>query len=192
MSAANSEEIVLQIREQFEGLLQLVCNTQEQNTPTAYEVELSVFRRLLELGKRLLLLFFVSQAQKLHDPNVTTPQGQCLPYHTQKRKSYLCIFGKISFHRSYYYQDKVGYFPLDARLNLPRKGGSDLLKEWRQQLGVYDPFHKVGEILSNILGQTLCFSSRQLCAQINEDSKSVEEFYAKAPPPPTPWTPPPP
>ena len=34
---ANSEEIVLQIRDQFEGLLQMVCNTQAQNTPTAYE-----------------------------------------------------------------------------------------------------------------------------------------------------------
>jgi hypothetical protein len=183
---ANSEEIVLQIRDQFEGLLQMVCNTQAQNTPTAYEVELTLFRRLLELGKRLLLLFFVSQAQAQHEPNVTTPKGECLPYHSHKRKSYLSIFGKIRFQRSYYYQEKTGYFPVDARLNLPRKGGSDLLKEWREQLGVYDPFHKVGTILADILGQKLCFSTRQLAAQIKEDSKSVEAFYAQAPAPPTP------
>ena len=184
MSAANSDEIVLQIRAQFDALLQLVCKTDAEMTPTtAYEVELTLFRRLLELGKRLLLLFFVTQAQAQHQPKVTTPQGQCLPYHSQKRKSYLSIFGKLSFQRSYYYQDKKGYFPLDAQLNLPPKGGSDLLKEWREQLAVCDPFHRVGEILAGILGQKLAFSSRQLSEQIQDDASEVEEFYAKAPKP---------
>lgn len=183
MSAANSEEIVLQIRDQFDTLLQSVCKTGAETTPTAYEVELTLFRSLLELGKRLLLLFFLSQAQAQHAPTILTPQGECLPYHSQKRKSYLSIFGKISFQRSYYYQQKKGYFPLDARLNLPPAGGSDLLKEWRQQLAVYDPFHKVGAILARILGQKLAFSSRQLCEQIQHDASGVEEFYANAPKP---------
>lgn len=184
MSAANSEEIVLQIRDQFDALLQGVCKTGQETAPTAYEVELALFRSLLELGKRLLLLFFVSQAQAQREPKITTPEGQCLPYHSQKRKSYLSVFGKLSFHRSYYYQDKRGSFPLDTRLNLPPAGGSDLLKEWRQQLAVYDPFHKVGAILARILGQKLAFSSRQLCEQIQHDAQEVEEFYANAPKPP--------
>ena len=184
MSVTNSEEIVLQIRHQFEGLLQLVGNTQLDNTLTAYEVELTLFRRLLELGKRLLLLFFVSQANAQHPPKITTPEGESLPYHSQKRKSYLSIFGKLSFHRSYYYQQKKGYFPLDARLNLPPKGGSDLLKEWREQIAVYAPFHKVysfqklfilspfSPFVSCSLISATCFSPHQLMRAVNNHCRN--------------------
>jgi hypothetical protein len=186
MFTANSEEIVLQIRDQFDALLQLVCNTQTENTRTAYDVERALFRRLLDLGRRLLLLFFVCQAKNQRAAKVTHPDGQELAYHSQKRKSYLSVFGKINFHRSYYYQDKKGYFPLDAVLNLPKKGASDLLTQWRERLAVCDPYHKVGEILADILGQKLCFSTRELSDKIQEDAELAESFYAQAAPLPLP------
>ncbi len=181
--SSNSEEIVQQIRDKFEALLHFASDTATENTPSAYEVERTLLQRLLEMGKMLLTLFFVSQSKALRSARVTTPQGVSLPYHSQKRKSYFSIFGKVSFQRSYYYQDQKGYIPLDALLNLPRKGCSDLLREWREQLAVYDPYHKAGGILATILGQKLAFSSRTLAEQILEDSKQVQDYYAQAPPP---------
>jgi hypothetical protein len=180
--STNSEEIVQQIRDKFEALLRFASGASTEHTPTAYEFEHTLLRRLLEMGKMLLMLFFTSQSKALRPARITTPEGQSLPYHSQKRKSYLSVFGKVSFQRSYYYQDQ-GYFPLDALLNLPQKGCSDLLREWREQLAVCDPYHKAGGILANILGQKLAFSSRCLAEQIREDSKQVEDYYAKAPPP---------
>src|SRR6266568_619456 len=181
--SSNSEEIVQQIRDKFEALLRFASDASTEPTPTAYEVERTLLYRLLEMGKMLLSLFFISQSKALRPARVTTPEGQLLPYHSQKRKSYLSVFGKVSFQRSYYYQDQKGYIPLDALLNLPKKGCSDLLRQWREQLAVYDPYHKAGGILATILGQKLAFSSRSLAEQILEDSKQVQDYYAQAAPP---------
>lgn len=181
--SSNSEEIVQQIRDKFEGLLRFASDASTEHIPTAYEFEHTLLRRLLEMGKLLLTLFFISQSKALRPTKITTPEGQSLPYHSQKRKSYLSVFGKVSFQRSYYYQDQKGYIPLDALLNLPKKGCSDLLREWREQLAVYDPYHKAGGILATLLGQKLGFSSRSLAEQIHEDAKQVQDYYAQAPPP---------
>jgi hypothetical protein len=181
--SSNSEEIVQQIRDKFEALLHFASDASTDHTPAAYEFERTLLHRLLEMGKMLLSLFFISRAKALRPAMVTTPEGQSLPYHSQKRKSYLSVFGKVSFQRSYYYQDQKGHFPLDALLNLPKKGCSDLLREWREQLAVNDPYHKAGGILATILGQKLAFSSRSLAEQILEDSKQVQDYYAQTAPP---------
>jgi hypothetical protein len=181
--STNSQEIVQQIRAHFEQLLASVDNISPDKPESAYEIERNLLRRLLELGQMMMLLFFVRRSDQYKEPSIVTPKGQCLPFHTYKTRSYWTVFGKIRFERRYYYQKGQGYFALDAALNLPAKACSDLLQEWREHLAVNDTFHKVGQILAEILGQTLGFSTRALSEQIAEDAEQVEAFYAQAPVP---------
>lgn len=181
--STNSPEIVQQIRTEFESLLQSVCAVAQPNTSSAYEAERTLLMRLLALGRMLLQLFFCCQSEQFQQKSIVTPQGDCLPAHSQKARSYWSVFGKVRIVRRYYYQDGQGYFPLDAALNLPQNACSDLLREWRQQLGVEEAYHKVGQKLRDILGQTLGFSTRSLTEMIAEDAQEVQAFYAQAPAP---------
>jgi hypothetical protein len=53
--SSNSAQIVHQLRCDFQELIEYVIGEQAQSR-TAYEVELTLFRRLLALGARLLCL----------------------------------------------------------------------------------------------------------------------------------------
>ena len=58
--SSNSAQIVHQLRCEFKELIEYVTGDQSRSR-TAYEVELTLFRRLLALGAQLLRLFFVQQ-----------------------------------------------------------------------------------------------------------------------------------
>jgi len=59
--ASNAEQTVHQIQHDFQKLMAYVTGP-EAHAHTAYEVELTLFRRLLALGAALLRLFFVTRA----------------------------------------------------------------------------------------------------------------------------------
>ncbi len=59
--SSNSAHIVHQIHQDFKDLIEYVTGEKSQSR-TAYEVELTLFRRLLALGAQLLRLFFVQRA----------------------------------------------------------------------------------------------------------------------------------
>jgi len=181
--ATNSPEIVQQIRDHFEALLTSVTTISPEKPNTAYDIELHLLRRLLELGKLLLQLCFVHHSDHSQAARRLTPKGHDLPYHSHKTRSYWSVFGKIRFERAYYYGQGQGYFALDAALNLPAKACSDLLAQWREHLAVRDAYHNVGKVLADILGQPLGFSTRALSEQIQEDGTRVQAFYKEAPPP---------
>jgi hypothetical protein len=183
--SANSQEIVQQIRDHFESLLELVGASASGKVANAYEIECNLLRSLMELGRKLLQLFFVCQTNQYQEASTLNPQGQCLPYHSQKTRSYWTVFGKIRIQRRYYYkQGHKGFFALDAALNLASGPCSDLLRQWRQRLAVIDPYHQVGQILADMLGQRLGFSTRALSEQIAKDGAQVTAFYQQAPAPP--------
>ncbi len=182
--STNSEEIVQQIRCEVEALLTFVVGTPSTPFLHAYDMERSLLQRLRELGKMLLHLYFCVISQQFCAETTRTADGQCLPYHSQRERSYLSVFGKLRFRRAYYYQPacQSGYFPADAALNLPAKGGSDLLRQWREQLGTSGAYHDVGPTLTSLVGP-LPFSTRALQQEIVEDAALVESFYAQLPPP---------
>ena len=206
--STNSPEIVQQIRDHFESLLVSVSTFSTEKPVSAYEIELNLLRRLLEMGKMMLQLFFTGHSAHYQSAHVVLETGHCLPYHSHKARSYWSVFGKIRFERAYYYQKGPptpltvpqeikseattpqksepkghGYFALDAALNLPLRACSDLLAQWRGHLAVADPYHQVGQILAEILGQRLGFSSRALAEQIQAQGDWVGAFYEAAPVP---------
>jgi len=181
--AANSEEIVQQIRADFESLLQWVMGT-TPNTPTnAHDMECAVLRRVLEMGRRLLLLFFVAQAQRQRPASVVDARGETLPYHSQASRAYVSVFGSIAFARRYYYRSGAGVCPVDAMLNLPPHRESDLLREWRERLGTDQTYEQADALLGELLGVPFPRSTRALADAIAEDSALVDAYYEQTPAP---------
>jgi hypothetical protein len=180
----NSEQIVQQIRTEFDNLLQWVMG-QELTSPTADAVERALLQRLLDLGRDLLRLFFLTQAQRLRPAAIKTAQGQTLPYHSQQTRRYQSVFGVLEFARSYYYRGGQGAFALDATLNLPTEQEGDVLHEWRTRLTTVMPYADIDPWLNAMLGARFPTSSSARQAGIAADGPRVSAYYDQAPPPET-------
>jgi hypothetical protein len=177
----NSQDIVRDIRTEFEMLLDFVTGEDAQ-TSTADQIERGLFRHLLALGAKLLLLFFVTRAQNCSREPLPTAEGQELPYHSERKRTYFSIFGKLPFWRPYFYKTGAeGQCPLDAKLSLGTNRYSDFLREVAEYLGVYVVYHKVTDVLARFLD--LGLSSRVLQEVIATDAADVEAFYAQKPAP---------
>jgi Uncharacterised protein family (UPF0236) len=178
--SANPDDILQPIRQEFEDLLSSVLHAQ----PDAYQFECALFRRLLAMGALLMRLFLCVQAQRYCPDTATDKNERELPFHSHKARSLVTVFGKVRFTRAYYYQQGAGgsgYYLMDAALNLPKSGVSDLLRQWREVFAVSKAYAKVDQDLQEILG--LRVSSRALSQDIAADGALVHAFYAQAPPP---------
>jgi len=108
--------------------------------------------------------------------------GQKLSYHSEKKRTYFSIFGKVPFWRPYFYKTGVkGQSPLDAELSLGSDRYSDFLREMSEYLGVYTAYNKVIDVEERFLGLKL--STRPLQQIIATDASDVETFYAQKPAP---------
>jgi hypothetical protein len=179
---ANSDEIVHQVRAEFEAILTFVLEASPKTVPDADTMERGVFRQLFALGRMLLRLYFCQQDCLVAPESVSGKEGRELPFHSHKQRTYLSIFGHVGLSRRYYYLPGEGRSPLDATLNLPEDGTSDMLREWRERLGMYGSYQKVIRDLDEFLGHRA--STRQVQHDIAEDAGSVEAFYKQVPQPP--------
>jgi hypothetical protein len=179
--ASNSQEIIQDIRGQFEHMLEFVTG-EEARTATADHIERGLFKMVLSLGAKMLQLFFVMRTQASSRQTIQTKTGQELPYHRDTAREYFSIFGKVSLERPYFYKKGVGgQIPLDAELSLGTTCYSDLLREVSEYLGVYTVYGKTSDILERVLELNL--STRALQQNIAEDAAEVEAYYAQKPPP---------
>jgi len=178
--SANSHEIVQQVRAEFEALLQNMIGIQPQPLKTADAMERDLWTFLLQMGRGLMAAFLVQRAEEVTPQQVRFSETRVLPAHDESFRSYDCVFGKIRFERRYYYRGGQGAFPVDADLNLPKEGCSDLLREWQERLGAYIPYTQANSILEDLLGRP--FSNRALQQAIQEDSEHVLNFYEQADP----------
>jgi hypothetical protein len=176
----NSENIIQEIRAEFEMVLEFVTGAEAQ-IATADHIERKLFRRLLDLGAKLLLLFFVIRAQNCPRQPLLTEDGQVLYYHDERERTYFSIFGKIPFWRPYFYKSKVGEAPLDAELSLGADRYSDFLREMSEYLAVYVAYSKDADLLDRFFDLPL--STRVIQQVIDTDAEDVEAFYIQKPPP---------
>jgi hypothetical protein len=179
---ANSDEILQQVRSEFEAVLTFVLEASPQTVPDADTMERGLFRKLFALGCMLLRLYFKQQDRLISPTTVPGKEGSELPWHSQKMRTYLSVFGEVRFARRYYYLPGEGRSPLDATLNLPEEAASDLLREWRERLSVYGSYHKASDDLDELLGHHA--STRQIKQEIGADAGSVAAYYEQADKPP--------
>jgi len=88
----NSQEIIKDVRAQFEHMLDFVTGEQAR-TATADHIERGLFKLLLSLGAKLLQLFFVMRSQASSRQAIRIETGQELPYHRDTPREYFSIFG---------------------------------------------------------------------------------------------------
>jgi len=124
----NPQNIIQEIRAEFEQMLDFVTG-EEAQTATADCIERGLFRRLLDLGAKLLLLFFIARAKNCSREPLQMEDGQELPYHSEKKRTYFSVFGKLPFWRPYFYKSGAnGRYPLDAELSLGSDRYSDFIR----------------------------------------------------------------
>jgi hypothetical protein len=173
--SSNSAHIVHQIHQDFKDLIEYVTGKESQ-TRTAYEVELTLFRRLLALGAQLLYLFFVQRAAACPPGPVSAPDGTRLTSQGKRWTSYFSIFGKVRFRRHYFHATgQEGICPLDAELSLPPHCYSDLLRDFAEYSTTTESYGESNRILKHILG--LSISKQALETAVEEDAVDVEAFY---------------
>jgi hypothetical protein len=176
---SNSQVIIQDIRTDFEKMLDYVTGEQAR-TATADATERGLFKMLIEMGLKLLTLFFVMRSQSAKRESLKMVDGSELRYHRDTQRRYVSIFGKVCFERPYFYwKGKEGQTPLDAELSLGDDCYSDLVREVSDYLGVYGVYHKSCEILERLLG--LKISTRVLQTNLGEDAAEVLKYYAQKP-----------
>ena len=177
----NADAIVQELRTEFESMLSYV---KDSRTATADQVERGLFRRLLNLGARLMVLFFTLRSETAVRERYQTPSGETLPYWAERQRQYFSIFGKLVFWRPYFYhQGAGGASPLDQELALGADCYSDLLRELAEYLGVGSTYAQVADCFARLLGLEL--STQAISDMVAEDATDVEAFYAQLPPPPS-------
>jgi hypothetical protein len=176
---SHTDTIVQELHAEFESMLNYV---KDSHRATADQVERGLFRRLLNLGARLMLLFFALRSESAPRDAHQTASGETLPYWAEHRRQYFSIFGKLAFWRPYFYRQGVGgASPLDQALALGDDCYSDLLRELAEYLGVGTTYAKVADCFARLLGQDL--STQALSDLVAEDACDVEAFYTQQPAP---------
>lgn len=176
----NTESLVQELHAEFESMVSYV---QESRKATADQMERGLFRRLLSLGMRLMLLFFALRSAAAVSDEHQLASGEALPYQSEHRRQYFSIFGKLAFWRPYFYRQGVGAAtPLDQELALGSDCYSDLVRELVEYLGAGGTYAKVADCFARLLGLEL--STAAVSEMVAEDAADVEAFYAQQAPPP--------
>ncbi len=182
--SANTTHLIRDLRAEFETLLNLVTGSAAQ-TATVDQMERSLFRHLLRMGRKLLQLFLTSRVQaESHAPQWGW-QRRTLPYHAQKAVDYFSVFGKVTCARAYFYTPgQAGKCPLDRALSWPERCYSDLLMESAELLAVDGAYDKAVQVLARLLGVDLPLLAVETA--VAQHSHEVLAFYAQqAPFPPS-------
>jgi hypothetical protein len=178
----NSQEIIQDVRVEFEHLLDFVSG-EEARMAKADQIERGLFKMLLNLGAKLLQLFFTMRSEICSRQALQSTSGQELAYHRDTERVYFSIFNKVFIERPYFYKQGVGsQIPLDAELGLGDDSYSDLLRETTEYLAVYHVYGGANaDFMERLFGFSL--STRSLQQNVAEDSKHVEAYYAQKSPP---------
>ena len=174
----NSQEIIQDVRAEFEQLLDFVTGEQAR-TAKADRIERGLFKMLMSLGAKLLQLFFTMRSEICSRQAVQSQSGETLRYQRDSERVYFSIFNKVFIERPYFYERGVGsQIPLDSELGLGEDSYSDLLRETTEFLAVYHVYGgSNADFMDRLFGYSL--STRALQQNVAEDAASVEAYYAQ-------------
>lgn len=175
------EAKILEAREEFNGILEFVLS--DAIGSEIHQVEQEIFRRLLRLGRRLLEVFLLSSGTGKEGPVIERPDGSLMRYQRQKVRQYLSIFGQVIIHRAYYLTDDgKGVFPLDERLNLPKRKYSYVLQQWMSGQAVETTYESAAKWIRRVLGIEL--AHRPVERVVLDMTEGAKEFIDSLEPPP--------
>ena len=137
----------------------------------AHDVERGLFRKMLELGRRMFGGFLEMVGTGDLGETTELPDGRVVRRLGEPRvRELTTVFGRFAVTRCVYGTDEHQAFalvPTDSRLQLPEGNVSYLLQEWDQLLGIDQAFSVARDTLDTILRirqsvDTLEHGSRQM------------------------------
>jgi hypothetical protein len=171
--------------EELVGTLQAGIEDAAQQGQPIHEVERTIWKQVLQLGKFFLSSFLALAGDGDLGPTLQADDGppwQRLPEPHQRR--YVSLFGTFELSRVVYGSregQKIDFVPLDNRLQLPAGTYSYVLQDWAQGLCVESAFGQAQTTLERLLGLKLSVDSLEhLNAQMAE---RVEAYRADRPAP---------
>ena len=170
------------VRMGFDNLLETMTS-ERAGRCSADEMERHLLKEVLKMGAGLMQLFLDYRSQQHQREEIVNQRGERLPYHSERERRYTSIFGQLRCRRPYFYQQgKGGESPLDAVLGLGEERYSDLLRELHEELSVFVPYERAGQLLERLLGIEL--SNRALQAFVMRDGRDVAAYYEQQSSPP--------
>ena len=125
----NHSELTRKVQE----LVEFVENAY-QDGRAAHEVEEGLFRKVLEIGRYALALFFDLSGDGDEGEWIELAEGRKVwRLKNLHKKAYQSIFGFFTLCRAVYgtrEKQRIEWIPLDARLSLPESRFSYLLQDW--------------------------------------------------------------
>ena len=171
--------IIAQVQAEVAALLEIVTGPASRQQSVA-EVELAIFRRLLQLGATLLGLFFAARAGERPAAPVVSPDGTPLRYHDRRSIGYLSIVGTLRIWRhAFTAPGQPVVCPLDAALGLPERCYSDVLREWATYGATDGAYRESQTVLERVLGLRLSVQAIETAVQ--EDAADVAAFLTEPP-----------
>jgi len=174
----NPESIVSDLRSQCDRLIEFARCDEPR---TAYDVECDVLRQVLSLARGAMQLFLTMSASRYVSATTLDASGKELRRHNLRSGIYRSVFGNVRFARYYYWSGGAGFCAMDAALNLPGSGPSDLLRQMTEELALSLSYEDATTFLSKYF--PVATSTRCVAASVIEDSGPAEAYYDEAQPP---------
>jgi hypothetical protein len=171
---------IAEAQQEFNAILDFVIRSARCHE--IHQVEDSLHRMLLRLGRILLELFVLAVGNGMIGKELVTQDGAVYRYLKDSKRKYLSIFGEITIPRAYYAKEgREGLVPLDARLNLPRRKYSYPL----QDRMAYGASKQSYEATVASLKKDLCLdlAHRPIQEVTRDCTAAVEEFMDSLSPP---------
>lgn len=174
------EEKIHEARKQFNAILDYVLVAAIGSE--IHEVEKSIHRMVLALGRLLLELFVLATGTGKKGATLVDDRGRVYRYLRDSPRNYLSIFGEIVISRAYYYREgQEGLYPLDATLNLPERKYSYPLQDKMTCGAVKESYEATATSISKDL--YLDLAHRPIQEVTRDCTAAVEEFMDSLEPP---------
>ena len=136
----NTDSIAEKIRQKVEKLIERAGGSANLEM-SADQMERGIWWEVLDVGRELMKLFFEARNEKMGKEKWLEKEGETYPYHGQRKRGYVSVFGEVEVRRaSYWGRGKESIFPLDEALSLPERQYSDWVQEIMSEVSVYQPY----------------------------------------------------
>jgi hypothetical protein len=169
--------IAKDVREELENLLEMVMDDSRERR-TADEVERSLWKGVLALGRLLMQLFFTAQSEREEKHKRLEIEGISYKHEGQPTRHYVSLFGSVEVKRHYYWKKgKGGKHPLDEKLSIPERIYSDCVQELMGAMEVWITQDKTLELIKDWFG--LDIPKQSLQDSTADQAACVAGYYAQ-------------
>ncbi|MEA2077778.1 MAG: ISKra4 family transposase [Candidatus Marinimicrobia bacterium] len=171
----HKDKMLQEIKQKFEGLLSTILQTTDQ-VKRIDEVELHIFRVLLNIGKRLISLYIEDSVNRI-DKSLNERFGIGYQNKGKFTRFYFSLFGQIKFIRRKIYisKERTTLFPADKELGIPKEKYSYNLQDWIGYSATDTDFRSSVELINRIFEHNILEMQSERIANLL--SAEVENFY---------------